>query len=54
MNSDRIEHARALYSYMGIIAPIGFTLSVVILVALIPGYSHVYHTISELGEVGAP
>ena len=45
---------RRLYSYIGIIAPIGFMIAVIILGALTPGYSHVYHTISELGEVGAP
>ncbi len=45
---------KRLYSYMGIITPIGFTLMVIILGALTPEYSHVYHTISELGEAGAP
>lgn len=45
---------KRLYYYMGIAAPIGFTVSVIILGALTPGYSHIYHTISELGEVGAP
>ena len=39
---------------MGIIAPIGFIVAVVILGALTPGYSPIYHTISELGEKGAP
>ena len=45
---------RRLYSYIGITMPIGFMVAVVILGALTPGYSPVYHTISELGEVGAP
>lgn len=39
--------------YLGIIAPIGFILGVIVLGSLTPEYSHVYHTISELGEVGA-
>jgi hypothetical membrane protein len=45
---------RRLYSYVGMAAPIVFTVSVMVLGAVTPGYSHVYHTISELGEVGAP
>ncbi len=44
---------RRLPVYLGMFAPIGFMLSVVILGSLTPEYSHVYHTISELGEVGA-
>lgn len=43
-----------LYSLVGMVAPIIFMLSVGILGALTPGYSHVYHTISELGALGAP
>ncbi len=39
---------------LGFIAPIGFALAVIVLGYLTPGYSHVYHTISELGETGAP
>ena len=45
---------KRLYSVIGMIVPVGFAVSVLILGALTPGYSHVYHTISELGEVGAP
>lgn len=41
-------------AYLGVIAPIGFTVAVIVLGALTPSYSHVYHTISELGEIGAP
>ena len=38
---------------LGIIAPVFFALSVIILGAIKPGYSHIYHTMSELGESGA-
>ena len=38
---------------LGIAAPILFAVSVGVLASLRPGYSHVYNTISELGEVGA-
>lgn len=41
-----------IYSIIGVIAPIGFMLSVVLLGALTPGYSRVYRTISEVGETG--
>jgi hypothetical protein len=41
-------------TWLGIIGPTGFTVAVVVLSALTPGYSHIYNTISELGEVGAP
>ncbi len=37
----------------GIIAPVFFVLSVFLLALLNPRYSHIYHTISELGEIGA-
>jgi len=38
---------------LGVAAPIVFTLAVIILGAIKPGYSHIYHTMSELGETGA-
>lgn len=38
---------------LGLIAPVFFTISVFVLALLRPGYSHVYNTISELGEVGS-
>jgi hypothetical membrane protein len=53
MDEDSSMDSRLL-SYIGVIAPIGFVIAVVILGALTPGYSPIYHTISELGEVGAP
>ena len=40
-------------STLGIIAPVFFALSVIVLGAIKPDYSHVYHTMSELGETGA-
>lgn len=45
---------RRLPVYLGLFAPIGFMLSVIVLGSLTPGYSSVYNTISELGETGAP
>lgn len=38
---------------LGIIAPVFFALAVIILGAIKPEYSHIYHTMSELGETGA-
>ena len=38
---------------LGVIAPVFFTLAVIVLGYLKPGYSHIYHTMSELGETGA-
>ena len=38
---------------LGVIAPVFFALSVIVLGAIKPEYSHVYHTMSELGETGA-
>ena len=35
------------------VAPVFFTISVFVLAAMSPDYSHVYNTISELGEVGS-
>ncbi len=42
------------YALCGVIAPILFTITVIILGLLRPGYSHVSQAISELGSVGAP
>jgi hypothetical membrane protein len=43
---------RGVYA-LGIIAPVFFAASVLILGVLKPGYNHFYHTMSELGETGA-
>lgn len=43
---------RRIYT-LGIAAPVFFALAVIILGAIKPEYSHVYHTMSELGETGA-
>lgn len=43
---------REIYT-LGIVAPVFFALSVIILGAIKPEYSHIYHTMSELGETGA-
>jgi len=43
---------RCVAYLLGLYAPIFFGLSVAILGALKPEYSHIYHTISELGETG--
>ena len=45
---------KRLFSYAGMTVPVIFMLAVFILGAITPEYSHVYHTISELGEKGAP
>jgi len=42
---------RGIYT-LGIIAPIFFALSVMVLGAIKPDYNHIYHTMSELGETG--
>ena len=44
---------RAVY-LLGVVAPVYFALGVFILGASSPGYSHIYQTISELGERGSP
>lgn len=44
---------KRVFWLVGIVAPVFFTLAVAILGALKPSYSHVYHTISELGETGS-
>jgi hypothetical membrane protein len=44
---------RRLYWIMGATAPIFFTVAVVVLGVLKPGYSYIYNTISELGETGS-
>ncbi len=44
--------ASKLPVYLGIFAPIVFVFAVIVLGSLTPGYSHVYQTISELGETG--
>lgn len=41
------------YWVLGYVAPVFFAGAVIILGALKPGYSHVYSTISELGEIGS-
>ena len=38
---------------LGLSAPVFFALAVALLGYLKPGYSHVYHTMSELGEAGS-
>lgn len=38
----------------GVLAPVGFVIAVLILSYMTPGYSHIFNTISELGETGAP
>ncbi len=42
------------YALCGVIAPVLFTIIVITLSLLRPGYSHVSQAISELGSVGAP
>lgn len=44
---------RRTASYLGMFTPIGFIIAVILLGSTTPGYSPVYQTISELGEVGA-
>jgi hypothetical membrane protein len=44
---------KRVFWLVGIVTPVFFTLAVAILGGLKPGYSHVYHTISELGETGS-
>ena len=44
---------RQVFWVLGLVAPVFFAVSVGILASLRPGYSHVYNTISELGEAGS-
>ena len=44
---------KRLYWILGTVAPILFAATVVVLGAMKPGYSHIYNTISELGETGS-
>lgn len=43
---------RGIYT-LGIVAPIFFALSVMVLGAIKPEYNHIYHTMSEIGETVA-
>ncbi len=43
---------RGGFWFLGIVGPVFFVLSVAVLGMLKPGYSHIYNTISELGEAG--
>ena len=45
--------ARRGFWTLGFVAPIFFAGAVILLGALKPSYSHVYNTISELGEAGS-
>lgn len=47
-------HTQRLLALCGMLAPILFTLVVVVLGAITPGYSHVRDVISVLGGTGAP
>lgn len=51
---DRSRRVQMTLAAFGIIGPIWFTILVVILGSIRPGYSHLTQAISELGEVGAP
>jgi len=50
---DRVNCMRRRIYTLGIVAPVFFALAVIILGAIKPEYSHIYHTMSELGETGA-
>jgi hypothetical membrane protein len=45
--------ARRGFWFLGYVAPVFFAGAIIVLGALKPGYSHVFNTISELGEAGA-
>jgi len=48
------NRALSLLATCGIIAPISFTVTVIILSSMWLGYNHVTDTLSKLGRVGAP
>lgn len=44
---------RRILRLFGVIAPVFFAIGVAVLGFMKPGYSHVYNTMSELGEIGS-
>lgn len=48
----RLDTTQRLLAICGIIGPISYTIVVIILGFLRPGYNHITHNLSELGEVG--
>jgi len=49
----RVDRWRRILALCGILGPIIFTIDVIILALLRPGYSHLSQTISTLGEIGS-
>ena len=54
MSESQPDSALSLLAICGIIGPILYTIVVITLGLLRPGYNHVTQFMSELGEVGAP
>ena len=52
--NTRLRSANSLLSVCGIVAPILFTLAVIVLGFVRENYSHISDTISDLGEIGSP
>ena len=52
--NKRLRSPNSLLAVCGIAAPILFALAVIILGFLREDYSHISHTISDLGEIGSP
>ncbi len=45
---------KKLFAYCGVLAPVIFTVSLIVFSLLTPGYSNATNAVSELGTVGAP
>ncbi|MFX0196338.1 MAG: DUF998 domain-containing protein [Candidatus Hodarchaeota archaeon] len=54
MSEYHLDRTLSLLAFCGIIGPIFYTIVLIILGLLRPGYSHVTQSMSELGEVGGP
>ena len=52
--NQRLRSPNSLLAVCGIAAPILFALAVIVLGFLREDYSHISHTISDLGEIGTP
>lgn len=50
----RKENSLRLFASLGIVAPIIFVTTIIVLGTIRPGYSHLSQAISELGEAGSP
>lgn len=54
MSEHQLDRTLSVLAFCGIIGPIFYTIVLITLGLLRPGYSHITQSMSELGEVGGP